>query len=111
MSSENIKTAVQEKYGAAAKRAASSQGTACCGTSPSSAIEGCDPITSNLYAKARPVPYPKLPCVPRSAVAIQQRLRNWSPEKSSLISGPAGASTFCFRRAVLAPRERHTVLT
>ncbi len=51
MSSENIKTAVQEKYGAAAKRAASRQGTACCGTSPASAIEGCDPITSNLYGE------------------------------------------------------------
>jgi arsenite methyltransferase len=51
MSSENIKTAVQEKYGAAAKRAASGKGTACCGTSPASAIEGCDPITSNLYCE------------------------------------------------------------
>ena len=51
MSSENIKSAVQEKYGAAAKRAASGQGTACCGTSPASAIEGCDPITSNLYGE------------------------------------------------------------
>lgn len=51
MSSENIKTAVQEKYGAAAKRAASGQGTACCGTSPASAMEGCDPITSNLYGE------------------------------------------------------------
>ncbi len=49
MSSEDLKTVVQEKYGAAAKRAASGSGTACCGTSPSSAIAGCDPITSNLY--------------------------------------------------------------
>lgn len=52
MSSENIKTAVQEKYGAAAKRAASERGTACCGTSPASCIEGCDPITSNLYGES-----------------------------------------------------------
>ena len=51
MTSENIKSVVQEKYGAAAKRAASGQGTACCGTSPASAIEGCDPITSNLYGE------------------------------------------------------------
>lgn len=51
MSSENIKTVVQEKYGAAAKRAASGLGSACCGTSPASAIEGCDPITSNLYGE------------------------------------------------------------
>lgn len=51
MSSETIKTIVQEKYGEAAKRAASGQGSACCGTSPASAIEGCDPITSNLYGE------------------------------------------------------------
>lgn len=49
MSTEQIKSIVQEKYGAAAKRAASGQGSACCGTSPASSIEGCDPITSNLY--------------------------------------------------------------
>ena len=52
MSTENIKEVVQEKYGAAAKRAASGLGSACCGTSPASAIEGCDPITSNLYGEA-----------------------------------------------------------
>ncbi len=51
MTSENIKSVVQEKYGAAAKRAASGQGPACCGTSPASAIEGCDPITSDLYGE------------------------------------------------------------
>jgi arsenite methyltransferase len=51
MSSEDIKTVVQEKYGAAAKRATSGQASACCGTSPASTIEGCDPITSNLYGE------------------------------------------------------------
>jgi SAM-dependent methyltransferase len=51
MSTEHIKTVVQERYGAAAKRAASGLGSACCGTSPASAIEGCDPITSNLYGE------------------------------------------------------------
>jgi len=51
MSTQNIKDVVQEKYGAAAKRAASGQGSACCGTSAASSIEGCDPITSNLYGE------------------------------------------------------------
>src|ERR1700680_1545031 len=51
MSSENIKSIVQEKYGEAAKRAASGQASACCGSSPASAIEGCDPITANLYGE------------------------------------------------------------
>jgi arsenite methyltransferase len=51
MTSENIKSIVQEKYGAAAKRATSGQASACCGSSPASAIEGCDPITANLYGE------------------------------------------------------------
>src|ERR1035438_7982050 len=49
MSTENIKEVVKEKYGAAAIRASSGLGSSCCGTSPASSIEGCDPITSNLY--------------------------------------------------------------
>ncbi len=52
MSTENIKTAVQEKYGAAAKRAASGKGSACCGASPRASDSCCDPITSNLYAES-----------------------------------------------------------
>jgi len=52
MNSENIKSIVQEKYGEAAKRASSGQPSACCGSSPASAIEGCDPITANLYGEA-----------------------------------------------------------
>ncbi len=49
MASENIREIVREKYGEAAKRVSAGQGSACCGTSPSSSIAGCDPITSNLY--------------------------------------------------------------
>jgi ubiquinone/menaquinone biosynthesis C-methylase UbiE len=52
MSSENIKEVVREKYGEGAKRVSSGGASACCGTSPSSSIEGCDPITSNLYGAA-----------------------------------------------------------
>lgn len=51
MSTENVKDVVKEKYGAAARRVATGTGSSCCGTSPASAIQGCDPITSNLYAE------------------------------------------------------------
>jgi SAM-dependent methyltransferase len=51
MSSENIKSIVREKYGEVAKRASSGQASACCGSSPASALEGCDPITANLYGE------------------------------------------------------------
>ena len=49
MASENIREIVKEKYGEAARRVSTGRGSACCGTSPSSATGGCDPITSNLY--------------------------------------------------------------
>jgi arsenite methyltransferase len=45
---ENIRQVVKDKYAQAATRAASGK-SSCCGTSPSSSLEGCDPITSNLY--------------------------------------------------------------
>jgi SAM-dependent methyltransferase len=47
MDNENIKEVVKERYAQAAVRAASGK-SSCCGTSPAS-IDGCDPITSNLY--------------------------------------------------------------
>jgi arsenite methyltransferase len=47
MSEPNIQEAVKEKYGEAAKRAASG-GTACCGGGAS--LNGCDPITKDIYS-------------------------------------------------------------
>jgi arsenite methyltransferase len=49
MSESNIQEAVKQKYGEAAKRAASG-GTACCGGG--SQLSGCDPITKDLYSDA-----------------------------------------------------------
>ncbi len=51
MSSGDLKEIVKEKYGEAARRAASGTGSACCGTSPASSLQGCDPITANLYGE------------------------------------------------------------
>jgi ubiquinone/menaquinone biosynthesis C-methylase UbiE len=51
MSSDNVKEVVRERYGEAARRVSSGARSACCGTSPASAIEGSDPITSNLYGE------------------------------------------------------------
>ena len=44
-----IKDIVKEKYGEAALRVVNGQGNGCCGAS---ALEGCDPITSDLYDAA-----------------------------------------------------------
>jgi arsenite methyltransferase len=44
-----IKEVVKEKYGQAALRVVSGQGSASCGSSPSSCCSGADPMTSDLY--------------------------------------------------------------
>src|SRR5262250_774297 len=51
MSDENVKEIVKDKYAQAAVRAASGR-SSCCGTSPASSLDGCDPITSNLYGES-----------------------------------------------------------
>ena len=48
---ENVKEAVKEKYGEAARRVTSGAGPASCGTAPSAGC-GCDPVSSNLYSEA-----------------------------------------------------------
>src|SRR5713226_4969780 len=52
MSTENITDIVKEKYGQAALRATTG-GSACCGSAPSTCGGGADPITSNLYDEAQ----------------------------------------------------------
>lgn len=49
MSEPNVQETVKQKYGEAAKRAASG-GTACCGGGAE--LSGCDPITKDLYSDA-----------------------------------------------------------
>jgi arsenite methyltransferase len=51
MSTENITDIVKEKYGQAALRVVQGRGNACCGSAPSS-VDGCDPITKDLYDPA-----------------------------------------------------------
>jgi len=50
MADNDIKTAVQNKYGEAARQVAAG-GTACCGGA--SGLSICDPITRNLYDESQ----------------------------------------------------------
>jgi arsenite methyltransferase len=52
VSTPNIKEIVKEKYAEAALRVGSG-GSSCCGASPSTPSNCCDPITSNLYDAAQ----------------------------------------------------------
>jgi arsenite methyltransferase len=56
MSDSNIQEAVKQKYGEAAKRAASG-GTSCCGGGAE--LSSCDPITKNLYDDAEKAALPE----------------------------------------------------
>ena len=51
MNEPNIREIVKDKYGEAARRAATG-GSSCCGATAASSSCGCDPITSNLYDAA-----------------------------------------------------------
>ena len=53
---EDVREAVKQKYGEAAKRAASG-GTGCCGGGAE--LSGCDPITKDLYSEAEKGALPK----------------------------------------------------
>ncbi|MGH9537584.1 MAG: hypothetical protein ACRD3H_06660, partial [Terriglobales bacterium] len=63
MSAENIKTVVEERYGAAARRVTAgtrpaTDASECCGSGPS-AVPCCDPISSNLYTASEVAGLPK----------------------------------------------------
>lgn len=90
MSTENIKSVVQEKYGAAAKRAASGQGSSCCGTSPASALEGCDPITSNLYGESESSSVPEAAMRASLGCGNPTALAKLSPGETVLDLGSGG---------------------
>jgi SAM-dependent methyltransferase len=48
--SSHLKEIVKEKYGEAALRVVKGEGNGCCGAPP---LDGCDPITSDLYSTAQ----------------------------------------------------------
>jgi arsenite methyltransferase len=88
--SETIKAVVQEKYGAAAKRAASGQGSACCGTSAASSIEGCDPITSNIYGEGETAAVPEMALRASLGCGNPTALARLSPGETVLDLGSGG---------------------
>jgi SAM-dependent methyltransferase len=90
MSSENLKSIVQEKYGDAAKRAASGQSSACCGSSPASAIEGCDPITANLYGEGEAGSVPEAALRASLGCGNPTALANLAPGETVLDLGSGG---------------------
>ena len=90
MSAENIREIVKEKYGEAAKRVAAGQGSACCGASPSSAIAGCDPITSDLYQESEAAVVPAAALQASLGCGNPSLLANLQPGETVLDLGSGG---------------------
>src|ERR1700747_1467781 len=90
MSSQNIKDVVQEKYGAAAKRAASGEGSACCGPRSTASIEGCDPITSNLYGEGETSAVPEMALLASLGCGNPTALARLKPGETVLDLGSGG---------------------
>src|ERR1700719_712531 len=90
MSSENIKSIVQEKYGEAAQRAASGQSSACCGSSPASATDRCDPITANLYGEGEAGSVPEAALRASLGCGNPTALANLAPGEIVLDLGSGG---------------------
>src|SRR6202795_1985063 len=90
MSSESIREIVKEKYGDAAKRVSSGKGSACCGTSRASAIDGCDPITSNLYGAGEAASVPESAMQASLGCGNPTMLANLQPGETVLDLGSGG---------------------
>ena len=90
MSCENIREIVREKYGDAAKRVSSGKGSACCGTGPASAIDGCDPITSNLYGAGEAASVPESAMQASLGCGNPTMLANLQPGETVLDLGSGG---------------------
>jgi SAM-dependent methyltransferase len=90
MASENIREIVKEKYGEAAKRVSTGQGSTCCGTNPSSAIAGCDPITSNLYGEGDAAVVPAAALQASLGCGNPTLLANLQPGETVLDLGSGG---------------------
>ena len=90
MSSESIKEIVKEKYGDAAKRISSGKSSACCGISPACAIDGCDPITSNLYGAGEAASVPESAIQASLGCGNPTMLANLRPGETVLDLGSGG---------------------
>jgi arsenite methyltransferase len=87
MSEPNIQEAVKQKYGEAAKRAASG-GSACCGGGAN--LSGCDPITKNLYDDAEKAALPDKALAASLGCGNPTALANLQPGEVVLDLGSGG---------------------
>lgn len=86
----SVKEVVKEKYGEAALRVVSGQGSACCGSSPSSCCSGGDPITSDLYSQLQKDELPETAVLASLGCGNPTALAELKPGETVLDLGSGG---------------------
>ena len=85
-----VKEVVKEKYGEAARRVVSGEGSACCGSSPSSCCSDADPITSDLYDQLQKDELPEAAVLASLGCGNPTALAQLSPGEVVLDLGSGG---------------------
>ena len=111
MTTENIKDIVKEKYGEAAKRAASGEGSSCCGTASASADNCCDPISSNLYGESEAATIPEAAMRASLGCGNPTALAQLQPGETVLDLGSGGGIDVLLSARRVGPAEKHSAWT
>jgi SAM-dependent methyltransferase len=85
----DVKDVVREKYGQAATRVSQGARNSCCGRT-AGAIEGCDPITSNLYDSAQAADVPEQAMLASLGCGNPTALAELKPGETVLDLGSGG---------------------
>src|SRR4051794_9919120 len=99
----SITNLVQEKYGEAARRVASGEGNACCGSSPSSCCSGADPITSDLYNELQKAEVPEAAVLASLGCGNPTALAELRPGETVLDLGSGGGIDVLLSARRVAP--------
>ena len=103
--SGDLKEIVKEKYGQAALRVVKGEGNGCCG---SSASDGCDPITSDLYNAAQSGELPETAVAASLGCGNPTALAELKAGETVLDLGSGGGIDVRCRRSAWVPRARPT---
>src|SRR5215831_4778766 len=102
MSIENITETVRKKYGQTALRVVTGEGSACCGSAPSSG--GCDdPITGNLYDAAQKGELPETAVLASLGCGNPTALAQLNPGETVLDLGSGGGIDVLLSARLVGP--------
>src|SRR5205807_9257331 len=103
MGESNIQDAVKQKYGEAAKRAATG-GTACCGAGAE--LSGCDPITKDLYSDAEKAALPEKAVAASLGCGNPTALVKLQPGETVLDLGSGGGIDIILSTKRVGPNDK-----